>query len=126
MQNAVELTFKFHWGDKIFVPLMKNTLKCGLCQHHSYCFGYTRWFKYDQYFLCVNCKQSVPVIFETPCTNEVNDFGSACCISIFFFVYFMGHYGGKKLEKYFNFCGIAGPLVFYSNNFLSYEDCRGH
>jgi len=29
----------------------------------------TRWFKYDRDFLCVNCKQSVPVIFEPPCTS---------------------------------------------------------
>jgi hypothetical protein len=29
---------------------------------------YTRWFKYDQDWLCVNKWQFVPVIFEPPCT----------------------------------------------------------
>jgi hypothetical protein len=28
----------------------------------------TRWFKYDQDYLCVNKSQFVPVIFEPPCT----------------------------------------------------------
>jgi hypothetical protein len=28
---------------------------------------YTRWFKYDRYYLCVNKSQFVPVIFEPPC-----------------------------------------------------------
>jgi hypothetical protein len=31
---------------------------------------YTRWFKYDRDYLCVNKPQSVPVIFEPPCTME--------------------------------------------------------
>jgi hypothetical protein len=30
---------------------------------------YTRWFKYDRDYLCVNKSQFVPVIFEPPCTN---------------------------------------------------------
>jgi hypothetical protein len=29
--------------------------------------GYTRWFKYDRDYLCVNKSQFVPVIFEPPC-----------------------------------------------------------
>jgi hypothetical protein len=29
---------------------------------------YTRWFKYDRDWLCVNKSQFVPVIFEPPCT----------------------------------------------------------
>jgi len=32
----------------------------------------TRWFKYDGDSLCVHCKQSVPVIFEPPCTWDHN------------------------------------------------------
>jgi hypothetical protein len=28
---------------------------------------YTRWFKYDRDYLCVNKSQFVPVIFEPPC-----------------------------------------------------------
>jgi hypothetical protein len=28
---------------------------------------YTRWFKYDGDYLCVNKSQFVPVIFEPPC-----------------------------------------------------------
>jgi hypothetical protein len=32
---------------------------------------YTRWFKYDRDYLCVNKSQSVPVIFEPPCTSSV-------------------------------------------------------
>jgi hypothetical protein len=31
----------------------------------------TRWFKYDRDDLCVNKSQFVPVIFEPPCTNSV-------------------------------------------------------
>jgi hypothetical protein len=30
-------------------------------------FFYTRWFKYDRDYLCVNKSQFVPVIFEPPC-----------------------------------------------------------
>ena len=30
---------------------------------------YTRWFKYDRDYLCVNKSQFVPVIFEPPCTK---------------------------------------------------------
>jgi hypothetical protein len=29
--------------------------------------AYTRWFKYDRDYLCVNKSQFVPVIFEPPC-----------------------------------------------------------
>jgi hypothetical protein len=32
---------------------------------------YTRWFKYDRDYLCVNKSQFVPVIFEPPCTYNV-------------------------------------------------------
>jgi hypothetical protein len=32
-----------------------------------YIYGNTRWFKYDQDYLCVNKSQFVPVIFEPPC-----------------------------------------------------------
>jgi hypothetical protein len=32
---------------------------------------YTRWFKYDRDWLCVNKPQSVPVIFEPPCTGQL-------------------------------------------------------
>jgi hypothetical protein len=28
---------------------------------------YTRWFKYDRDYLCVNKSQFVPVVFEPPC-----------------------------------------------------------
>jgi hypothetical protein len=28
---------------------------------------YTRWFKYDRDYLCVNKSQFVPVMFEPPC-----------------------------------------------------------
>jgi hypothetical protein len=30
---------------------------------------YTRWFKYDRDWLCVNKSQFVPVIFQPPCTS---------------------------------------------------------
>ena len=30
---------------------------------------FTRWFKYDRDWLCINKSQFVPVIFEPPCTN---------------------------------------------------------
>ena len=33
----------------------------------SQMFIYTRWFKYDQDYLCVNKSQFFPVIFEPPC-----------------------------------------------------------
>ena len=32
---------------------------------------YTRWFKYDRDYLCVNKSQFVPVIFEPPCTMHL-------------------------------------------------------
>jgi hypothetical protein len=34
----------------------------------------TRWFKYDRDYLCVNKSQFVPVIFEPPCTSQINKF----------------------------------------------------
>ena len=39
--------------------------------HHlkNYCHDNKRWFKYDRDYLCINKPQSVPVIFEPPCTN---------------------------------------------------------
>jgi hypothetical protein len=33
---------------------------------------YTRWFKYDRDYLCVNKSQFVPVIFEPPCIIYIN------------------------------------------------------
>ena len=44
--------------------------------------GYTRWFKYDRDYLCVNKSQFVPVIFEPPCTSlgfVVRSAGSVLC-----------------------------------------------
>jgi hypothetical protein len=35
---------------------------------NKYIHIYTRWFKYDRDYLCVNKSQFVPVIFEPPCT----------------------------------------------------------
>ena len=32
---------------------------------------YTRWFKYDRDYLCVNKSQFVPVIFEPPCIIHI-------------------------------------------------------
>ena len=43
---------------------------------------YTRWFKYDRDWLCVNKSQFVPVIFEPPCTYIV------CLV----FIIFLGRY----------------------------------
>jgi hypothetical protein len=33
---------------------------------------YTRWFKYDRHWLCVNKSQFVPVIFEPPWTSAIS------------------------------------------------------
>jgi hypothetical protein len=33
---------------------------------------YTRWFKYDRDYLCVNKSQFVPVIFEPPCASLIS------------------------------------------------------
>jgi hypothetical protein len=38
------------------------------------CVKYTRWFKYDRDWLCVNKSQFVPVIFEPPCTLPQESF----------------------------------------------------
>ena len=35
---------------------------------------YTRWFKYDRDYLCVNKSQFVPVIFEPPCIIQLPNF----------------------------------------------------
>jgi hypothetical protein len=37
---------------------------------HVDALAYTRWFKYDRDYLCVNKPQFVPVIFEPPCKNK--------------------------------------------------------
>jgi hypothetical protein len=68
---------------------LKNLVRCFVFQHHYMCLSlslflssythgapstqmltqyYTRWFKYDRDYLCVNKSQFVPVIFEPPCT----------------------------------------------------------
>jgi hypothetical protein len=39
---------------------------------------YTRWFKYDRDYLCVNKSQFVPVIFEPPCILSLL-FIRICC-----------------------------------------------
>jgi hypothetical protein len=53
-------------------PLYKMNNLCYSLQQHAPCADtkeqYTRWFKYDQDYLCVNKSQFVPVIFEPPCT----------------------------------------------------------
>jgi hypothetical protein len=40
----------------------------GLCVCVRACI-YTKWFKYDRDYLCVNKSQFVPVIFEPPCIS---------------------------------------------------------
>ena len=62
-QNKLELWNKLHFKEKKTESI-----------HHVWNIRYlyllnkyTRWFKYDWDFLCVNCKQSVPVIFEPSC-----------------------------------------------------------
>ena len=41
---------------------------------------FTRWFKYDRDYLCVNKSQFVPVIFEPPCTFSMNHEAPHCAI----------------------------------------------
>ena len=56
---------------------------------------YTRWFKYDRDYLCVNCKQSVPVIFEPPCV--------CVCVCVYIYIYiYMGK--GWKIILYVHLC----------------------
>jgi hypothetical protein len=44
---------------------------------------YTRWFKYDRDYLCVNKSQFVPVIFEPPCIRVCeSERWKACCQEI--------------------------------------------
>jgi hypothetical protein len=38
--------------------------------------AYTRWFKFDRDYLCVNKSQFVPVIFEPPCTIYSSQYGA--------------------------------------------------
>ena len=65
---------------------------------------YTRWFKYDRDYLCVNKSQFVPVIFEPPCIFKLlfllflllrlenvidsSSFLSNCCSSCVFQFYY--------------------------------------
>jgi hypothetical protein len=46
--------------------LKKNPLKV-IAVMNLQVYKNTRWFKYDQDYLCVNKSQFVPVIFEPPC-----------------------------------------------------------
>ena len=55
----------------------RNTFKYGMYMYLYICTyvctdKYTRWFKYDRDYLCVNKSQFVPVIFEPPCTIRTN------------------------------------------------------
>jgi hypothetical protein len=40
---------------------------CLMCTPYIYIYTYTRWFKYDRDYMCVNKSQFVQVIFEPPC-----------------------------------------------------------
>jgi hypothetical protein len=42
---------------------------------------YTRWFKYDRDYLCVNKSQFVPVIFEPPCVCV------CVCVCVYIYIY---------------------------------------
>jgi hypothetical protein len=58
--------------------LLCRESKCGayavqpqpITTHTVPVFYYTRWFKYDRDYLCINKSQFVPVIFEPPCTSQ--------------------------------------------------------
>ena len=47
-----------------------TTQKMGLSGNNNVILSYTRWFKYDRDYLCVNKSQFVPVIFEPPCIRQ--------------------------------------------------------
>jgi hypothetical protein len=54
----------------------RNIFKYGMYMYLYICTyvctdKYTRWFKYDRDYLCVNKSQFVPVIFEPPCTLRI-------------------------------------------------------
>jgi hypothetical protein len=61
------LPLRFKWCPQH--PILKH--KTFLFQQHASnnTVIYTRWFKYDRDYLCVNKSQFVPVIFEPACTN---------------------------------------------------------
>jgi hypothetical protein len=62
----------------INVLILKFTIY--IFSHRFFCWGvkvvysYTRWFKYDRDYLCVNKSQFVPVIFQPPCTYLILHF----------------------------------------------------
>jgi hypothetical protein len=57
--------------DVEWIHLAENGCECYFTERtrSSTSAEYTRWFKYDRDYLCVNKSQFVPVIFEPPCTS---------------------------------------------------------
>jgi hypothetical protein len=39
----------------------------------AHCLWYTRWFKYDRDYLCINKSQFVLVIFQPPCNLDITN-----------------------------------------------------
>jgi hypothetical protein len=56
----------YSWTYTISV-FLKFLFRRGTPACENYIYIYTRWFKYDRNYLCVNKSQFVPVIFEPPC-----------------------------------------------------------
>jgi hypothetical protein len=48
-----------------------------MCVMHLGTMWFTRWFKSDRHYLCVNKSQFVPVIFEPPCINQPHTHSAA-------------------------------------------------
>jgi hypothetical protein len=57
-----------------WLPVLQNSIyQQGTCKVMTWTtHEYTRWFKYDRNYLCVNKSQFVPVIFEPPCNKHTS------------------------------------------------------
>jgi hypothetical protein len=84
--------------DDPFLPLCNVFfVRAPLLNALIFLFGFsTRWFKYDQSYLCVNKSQFVPVIFEPPCTMFIEyPFLTALCLMVFSSLFFLSVVRGQ-------------------------------
>ena len=98
-----EILWRNYTIDIIITPFLLNLLTCNsvsviekpplpfLPQHTHLLFrvikSFTRWFKYDRDWLCVNKSQFVPVIFEPPCISRTTFYISTHFVAFLFYFY---------------------------------------
>ena len=68
LENSHSVYVETGFVCRVYRRLYHKVVLSLVCTHcEVVVMSYTRWFKYDRDYLCVNKSQFVPVIFEPPC-----------------------------------------------------------